>query len=736
MLKHRHSNRLVGLLLAVCALMGNSAWAGQTGFGENGLVTVSIPSFPDVHGADIAIDHQGRIVLSGAVGDFAALFNPQEVAVVRLLPDGSLDTTFDGDGTAVTAFGGSSIHHEGGLALDDLHRIVVAAIATNVNPGLNEFGVARFTSDGSADVAFDLDGHLTTAVVDPASYAEEVALAADGDIVVVGLADPDDGPQLGGLARYDPTGALDGGFGAGGLVTTAFPTHEQLTGWSRVDIDAEQRIVTAGAAMDPRTAIAARYLDDGSLDASFGDGGRVLVDFGQLSEFRGVVHDEEGRVVLAGCLLVEGFSARGFALARLDESGALDPSFGTGGLMTTPFDGPEEDEPGGCAMDVAIDAQGRIVAIGFAPFPDDPGHSGFAVARYLENGSLDTTFGNGGTVFTAFPDQEHSQARGVAIDMQGRILVSGAVRVDDDNFIGVACYNEYGFPCRDLPFEYAAKVVCGVQEESQAGPVARGSYATTINIHNPGAQPANFFKKMAFTRPPKDQSPGEVRPIAEDMLRYDEALAVDCPDLWRRLFSIDPPGRFFEGFVIIQSAASLDVTAVYTTAAVDENGRPTVHSSIDVERIEERLPRQDLDVAKTADLLEFPISDTLLFHAVLYTITVSNEGEEPALDVAIDDELVLETADTVGISAILEAPIEVPPGVPAGVPINTPPSSSLDFDVGALAAGDQVTVRFWGVAINYIIGNAPSAVFRDTATVSAGGGAGGESVTVNTTLIP
>ena len=488
--------------------------------------------------------------------------------------------------------------------------------------------------------------------------------------------------------------------------------------------------------MDPRNAAAARYLADGSLDPTFGDGGRVLVDFGQLSEFQAVVHDEEGRVVLAGCVLVPGFEARGFALARLDENGVLDPGFGTGGLVTTPLPpGHLDDQPGGCATDVAIDAKGRIVAAGWAPDPDVFGQSRFAAARYLANGSLDLTFGNGGTVFTIFPDQDHSQARGVAIDSQGRIFVSGEVRFDGDNFIGVACYNEYGFACRDLPFEYAAKVVCGVPAESRAGPVARGSYSTTINIHNPGTQPATFFKKVAFTRPPDTQKPGEVRPVAEDMLRYDEALAADCPDLWRRLFDIEPPGRFFEGFLIIQSDASLDVSAVYTTTAVDENGTPTVHSSIDVEQIEERLPRDDLDVAKSADVLEFPISDTFLFHAVLYTVTVSNAGEEPALDVAIADELVLETVDTIGLSAILDAPIDVPPGAQAGTPINTPPSSSIDFDIGLLAAGDEATVRFWGVAVNYIIGDMPSAVLRDTATVSAGA-AGGESVTIETTLIP
>jgi uncharacterized delta-60 repeat protein len=734
---YRNCNRLFGLLIATSVIMSNPAAAGQTGFGENGLVTIDVPGFPDVNGVDIAIDHLDRIVVSGAVGDFFALFNTQEVAVARLLPDGSLDATFDDDGRAVTAFGGSSIHHRGGLAIDDLNRISIAAWTVNVSPGALDFGVARFTSDGTLDLAFDVDGHLTIAFPDADSHPDDLALAANGDAIVVGSVNPEDGPEMGGLARLDSAGALDGGFGAGGLVVTDFPTHEMLTGWRGIAIDADQRIVTGGAAMDPRIAAAARYLPDGNLDASFGDAGRVLVDFGQLSEFNAVALDHEGRIVLAGCVLVPGFSTRGFAVARLDENGLPDPAFGTDGLVVTPFDGLEEDEPGGCAMAVKVDAKGRIVAAGFAPDLNIPGQSGYAVVRYLADGSPDPTFGNGGEVFTTFPGQGHSQAGGVATDAQGRILVSGAVRVGEDNFIGVACYNEYGFACRELPFEYAAKVVCGVPEESRAGPVARGSYATTVNIHNPGTQPANFFKKMAFTRPPDEQRPGEVRPIAEDMLRYDEALAVDCPDLWRRLFDIDPPGRFFEGFVIIQSAASLDVTAVYTTTAVDENGRPTVHSSIDVERIEERIPPRDLNVTKAAEVLEFPFGDRLLFHAVLYTVTVANPGEQPALDVAIADELVLETADTVGVSAILEAPIDVPPGVQAGTPASTPPSSSIDFDVGLLSGGDEVTVRFWGVALNYIIGDMPSALLRDTATVSVGaGGPGGDSVTIETTLIP
>ena len=114
--------------------------------------------------------------------------------------------------------------------------------------------------------------------------------------------------------------------------------------------------------------------------------------------------------------------------------GAPDAAFGTGGLVVTPFDGLEEDEPGGCAMDVKVDAKGRIVAAGFAPDLNIPGQSGYAVVRYLADGSPDPTFGNGGQVFTTFPGQGHSQAGGVAVDTQGRIFVSGAVRVGRRQF--------------------------------------------------------------------------------------------------------------------------------------------------------------------------------------------------------------------------------------------------------------------------------------------------------------
>jgi hypothetical protein len=139
-------------------------------------------------------------------------------------------------------------------------------------------------------------------------------------------------------------------------------------------------------------------------------------------------------------------------------------------------------------------------------------------------------------------------------------------------------------------YEYAAKIVCGAQEDPKDMRLARGFYATTINVHNPNPERAVFFKKLALSIPPGDQRPGEIFPIATDKLEYDQALAADCEDIKRRVFGGSLPAPFIEGFVVIQSPVSLDVTAVYSTATV-RDGVADLNSSIHVEQIKERAPR-------------------------------------------------------------------------------------------------------------------------------------------------
>jgi hypothetical protein len=177
-------------------------------------------------------------------------------------------------------------------------------------------------------------------------------------------------------------------------------------------------------------------------------------------------------------------------------------------------------------------------------------------------------------------------------------------------------------------FEYVAKLVCGLQRDPSDMRLTRGAYATTINIHNPNEGEVKFSKKLAFTFPPEEQSPGEVREIGEHVLGPDQALAVDCMDIRRQLGQFPTP--YIEGFVVIQSGESLDVSAVYTSAAVDANGRPTAQSGIDVEQIRER---QRDGRPELADLVAVPDIESGSFckrRGGDLIVTVRNQGLGPA----------------------------------------------------------------------------------------------------------
>ena len=224
--------------------------------------------------------------------------------------------------------------------------------------------------------------------------------------------------------------------------------------------------------------------------------------------------------------------------------------------------------------------------------------------------------GNSSIPFTV-PATSRAGARLVTVGIMGTALTA-------DCTVEVV-----GQPAEAPSFEYAAKLICGVQRDPRDRRLAPGLYATEINVHNPHPREVRFRKKLALTYPPAEQRPGAVLPISEDGLGPDEALAVDCVDLERRLFPNGFPTPYITGFVVIESEASLDVTAVYTTAAVDGHGRPSGHPSIDVEPVRER---QREGGAALADLVPVPdaTGDYCRLQGNALVVTVRNQGPGPA----------------------------------------------------------------------------------------------------------
>jgi uncharacterized delta-60 repeat protein len=340
---------------------------------------------------------------------------------------GYLDRNFDGDGKVTTDFGG----YDGAssVAIQADGKIVVAG-STSSNYFFNndDFALARYNSNGALDTTFDGDGRVTTDFGNK-DRASSLAIQADGKIVVAGessIYNPNGNISDFALARYNSNGTLDTTFGTGGKITTDFATNSSDYA-SSLAIQADSKIVVAGY------SILARYNSDGTLDSTFDGDGRLTSVIGGISD---VAIQADGKIVVAG------YDNGDFALARYNSDGTLDSTFDGDGKLTTDFGGYDS------ASSVAIQADGKIVAAGSNGVPSWTNfRENFALARYNSDGTLDSTFDGDGKLTTDFGG--YDRASSVAIQADGKIVAAGSNGVPNgissfiDNF-ALARYNSDG----------------------------------------------------------------------------------------------------------------------------------------------------------------------------------------------------------------------------------------------------------------------------------------------------
>jgi uncharacterized delta-60 repeat protein len=342
---------------------------------------------------------------------------------------GDLDTTFDFDGKVTTPIG-SSTDQGRAMALQADGKIVVAG--SSVISGTTDFALTRYTSTGALDTTFDGDGKVTTPIGSSTDLAEALAVQSDGKIVAAGWIS---GATIDfALVRYTSSGALDPTFGTGGKVTTPIGTStDAITG---IAIQPDGKIVVVGYSTIGATVdfALARYTVTGALDPTFGAGGKVTTPIGATDDqATSVAIQEDGRIVAAG--LAFNGPQPDFALARYTSTGALDATFGAGGKVTTPI-GSGDDQ----AYDVAIQADDKIVAAGHS---FNGSNNDFALVRYTSIGGLDSGFGAGGKVTTPF-GPGHDEARGMALQDDGKIVVAGHGSNGSNDDFALARYNTTG----------------------------------------------------------------------------------------------------------------------------------------------------------------------------------------------------------------------------------------------------------------------------------------------------
>jgi len=298
---------------------------------------------------------------------------------------------------------------------------IVAAGSILVNRPDFDFALARYDAEGVLDAGFGSGGKVTTTFGSTADLAQGVALQPDGRIVVAGSSGyPQQRDEAFALARYNVDGSLDLGFGTGGKVTTKFSSPGDDSARALV-LQPDGKIVLIGsdfvATREGASDFAlARYDIDGSLDRTFGTGGKVTTTFGSGSDLaNAAVLQPDGKLVVAGYTYVGGVAGQSyFALARYRTDGTLDPSFGSGGRVTTDF-GPG----GGSAWAAALQPDGKILAAGTGP------GGTFALARYRTDGTLDPSFGTGGTVTTPVGLRDEGFANALALGPAGLVVAGG-----------------------------------------------------------------------------------------------------------------------------------------------------------------------------------------------------------------------------------------------------------------------------------------------------------------------
>lgn len=350
----------------------------DTSFGFEGRVY--LPFFygtADLVNASV-LQPDGKLVVAGRASS--------AVQLVRLLPDGAPDPSFGIGGVAGVSPGPYGVATPHALALQPDGKLVAGGW---VHTGASSiFMLVRFHASGVLDTAFGTGGMATANVEGP---VRAIVVQPDGKLVAAGSAGLQSQRDVA-LARFNADGSPDASFGAGGIVIQAIGPGDEFA--SALAIQPDGRLVAAGHTDTGGFALL-RLLANGSPDPSFGSGGIVVTDFGvgpANGEARALILQPDGRLLAAGMRYSGLPGDSDVALARYLPDGSLDASFGSGGKVVTSVDGRAYD-----AYALALRPDGRILAAGMTQEIHASSWC-FFLARYLSDGVLDAAFGSGGLV--------------------------------------------------------------------------------------------------------------------------------------------------------------------------------------------------------------------------------------------------------------------------------------------------------------------------------------------------
>jgi uncharacterized delta-60 repeat protein len=394
-------------------------------FGTEGIVITRIGLSKD-EARSIAIQNDGKILAAG--------YSYNDFGVARYNKNGDLDISFGTNGISISKLG-PSIAVANSVAIQNDGRIIAAGY---VNYGYNrDFALVRFKTNGLIDNTFGINSNVTTSIGSSDDEIKSVKIQSDNKIVAAGNSFNGTNYDFT-LVRYNIDGNLDATFGTNGIVITSLGTYGG--GITSLVIQSDDKIVAVGNSYNAFALV--RYNPNGDLDNTFGTNGVVTTQIGTVYDFPNTAAlQNDGKIVVAG------YSSNGtdndVAIVRYNTNGAIDNSFGTNGVVTTPV-GILDDY----ANSVAIQSDEKIIVSGYS---DNGDRNNFIVIRYLQNGNLDNTFGTNGIEISTIGGAS-SISNAVAIQNDGNIVAAGTATLASD-------YSTFTL------IRYLSEVTTGIEKE-------------------------------------------------------------------------------------------------------------------------------------------------------------------------------------------------------------------------------------------------------------------------------
>lgn len=450
---------------ALALMVGQSAWAAEGAgvldatFGAGaedgtpaGVVATSLGNGDDV-ASDLAVGADGSVLV---VGNRSA-DTGNNIVLVRYTTDGSFDASFGVGSEDGTPDGVVDISL--GAGNDFATATAVQADGKVLVAGYHEDGastnifVLRVNADGTLDDSFGTaddgteNGIVNISLGDGNDTARDLAVQADGKIVVVGDSVEADGSTNIILARLNADGSADDSFGQAedgtpnGFVATSLGKGDDKA--NAVALQADGKIVIAGSHVaedGSSNLLVARYDAAGVPDATFGTAqdespdGFVNISLGAGNDTaHGVALQADGKIAVVGDTVAADGSSN-FVLARLNADGSPDDSFGVAedgtpnGFVQTSL-----GEGNDFATGLAVQADGKLVVVGYH---QEGTSTNIAVARYDADGALDQSFGTAddgtenGVVNLSLGDGDDT-ANAVALQGDKLVVVAGTTTATD-----------------------------------------------------------------------------------------------------------------------------------------------------------------------------------------------------------------------------------------------------------------------------------------------------------------